>query len=297
MKPNLQVNQKDQSRLGILFIVTAFAFVALIDTIVKILTKEINPVQVTWGFYLGFFLFLNAFAAYDLSILREALSTRHLVIHICRSMLLFGSLIALFSSLQFLPLADVTSIVFTAPIFVAILSGPFLQERTTWHGWIALLISLAGAMLILRPGGAYLGWATLLPVVSALCSAGFFIATRMLARRERDIVVLYLTACLGLIWATLLVPFFWTMPRIEQLMQFAIIGFLGALAHLLIIRAFARAPAPVLAPYMYVRLVWAIIFGYFAFGEAIAPQSMVGAALIIVSGLYVHQVEAGKQAT
>jgi drug/metabolite transporter (DMT)-like permease len=82
----------------------------------------------------------------------------------------------------------------------------------------------------------------------------------------------------------------------EQWVQFAIIGFLGANAHLLIIRAFAKVPAPVLAPYMYVRLVWAIIFGYVAFGASISLQSIFGAALIILSGLYLHRVERGKRA-
>ncbi|MGI9492923.1 MAG: DMT family transporter, partial [Geminicoccaceae bacterium] len=226
------------------------------------------------------------------SVFKDFVHTRYMKLHILRSCLLFASLVALFSSLKFLPLPDVISIAFTAPIFVILLARPVLQESVPLHSWAAVVISLLGTLIILKPSGsAMMHWSLTLPIISAICSAGFFITTRMLANKDRDVVVLYSTSFFGLIWSTLLVPFFWNTPTGEQWLFFLTIGFLGAVAHLLIILAFANAPAPVLAPYMYVRLVWTVIFGYFAFNELISLQTAVGAAFIIASCLYLLRLE------
>jgi drug/metabolite transporter (DMT)-like permease len=191
-----------------------------------------------------------------------------------------------FLAVIFLPLADVTTFYLAAPIFVAIMAVMFLGERVGWRRWAAIFVGFGGVIIALGPSS---GMATL-PALIALVGSFFFalliIITRHLRATPDVVLVTYqfvATAILGLVIS----PFGWAPMTFKGI---ALTGLLGALAlgaHYSINRSLKLAPASVVSPFHYTIIVWAVIFGFFFFGDVPKPAVVGGAALVIASGLVI----------
>ena len=184
-----------------------------------------------------------------------------------------------------MPLADVTSIQFVAPLLVVGLSIPLLGERVAWWKWAAAGVGFMGVLVIARPGAGGFGWAILLPLTTALLSAVNQIAMRWLGAVDARISLLY-TAIIGFLVTTVPVPFFWRAPDPAGWALIALSGVMYGAAHLCMIMAFARAPASDLAPVSYVQIIAATIFGFLIFGDLPDRPTVTGALLIAGAGLY-----------
>jgi len=127
----------------------------------------------------------------------------------------------------------------------------------------------------------------IMPLAGALCFSLFQLSTRRLAKTESTDGMLYHTGVGGLVWSTLLVPFFWSETQPIHWLVFLGTGVLGAVAHLCMIQAFERAQASLLAPFNYSKLLWGVILGYLVFDELPTANTLGGTTLIIAAGLYV----------
>ena len=280
-----------QALLGILFFIIAIFLISVVDTVCKFYTKELHSIQLVWGYFIGINLILWTFFFLKGEKLSKLKVTERPILQIARPAFLVFSISSLFLGLTYLPIAEATAIGFVAPLFITVLSVPILKERVDIHRWCAVIIGLAGVMIIVRPGGAFWQLASIMPLLGALFFALFQIMTRLLSATENTYTTLFYTGLGGLGWSSLMVPFVWTTPFKIHFLVFLGTGTMGALAHLCMINAFDRAEASLLAPYNYTKLLWVVFLGYWIFDDIPSLEMWVGAFIIVSAGFYVFYTE------
>ncbi len=154
------------------------------------------------------------------------------------------------------------------------------------------MVGLIGTLVIVRPGFAEVHWAYGLVILLAFIFATFVINTRILTRTEKPVPMLFYTALVGCTGSSLVVPFYWQMPTLEQWGLMAVMGALGGGSHLLLIHAYRVATASLLAPFQYAQIVFAAAFGWLVFNDLPDAWMIVGTAIVVASGLYVLRREA-----
>ncbi|SNR34545.1 DMT family transporter [Paracoccus sediminis] len=186
-----------------------------------------------------------------------------------------------------LPLAQVYSILFAAPLLVTILSIPLLGEKVGLHRWMAVVIGLIGVLVVLRPGTQALGWGHLAALASAIASATTAVIIRRLGRTERPLVLL-MWPMLGNFLATgaSLVLDYRPM-ELPHLALAGLIACLGLIAGFLLIMAYRAGEAAIVAPMQYSQILWATAYGWVFFQETLDTPTLVGATIIIGSGIYI----------
>ena len=272
---------------GVLFFITAIFFISVVDTICKLFTKELHAIQIVWGYFLGINLTLWVFFFLKGKKLSNLRTTDRPILQILRPAFLVCSISSLFVGLTYLPLAEATAIGFVAPLFITVLSVPILKEKVGIHRWAAVVVGLIGVLIIIRPGGDFWHFISIMPLLAALFFALFQILTRLLSETEKTHTTLFYTGLGGLFWSSLIVPFVWVIPSQIHVLVFLATGTLGALAHLCMINAFDFAEASLLAPYNYTKLLWVAIFGYLVFEDIPSLEMWIGSGIIVSAGLYV----------
>jgi drug/metabolite transporter (DMT)-like permease len=204
-----------------------------------------------------------------------------------RGLMLVFSSVVFVVALNHMQIAEVASIVFLAPIIVALAGGPLLGERVGTRTWLALAGGFTGVLLIIRPGGNAFTWWALLPLACAFLFAGYQILTRKLAGHDDPITTLFYP---GLIAALAIPPAFpgsvFDVPRAPlHAGMLTAIGILGAVGHFLLIRAHGLAPATLLAPFGYTQLLVVLALGWVVFGQLPDGIALAGIALVAGSGL------------
>ena len=272
---------------GAAWMLLAASCIGVVDGIAKYLSPTINGVQVVWGYVGASLIFLLAVTlARGVSLVSLA-RTRRPGLQVVRAASLVCSLSALFVSLRYLPLAVATMVSFTAPLIIVALSGPVLGEGVSVKRWVAVLVGMVGASLVVRPGSDVFHWASLLTLLGAFFFALFNIATRVLGGFDRPLTTVLYTFVVSTALVSLAMPFVWVAPTAPQWLLFAATGLLGFAAHFSLARSLVLADASAVAPLHYVRLVWAIGIGLAIFGHVPDVWTLVGGAVIVASGLYV----------
>ncbi len=183
-----------------------------------------------------------------------------------------------------LPLADVMAYYLAAPIFVAALSAVLLKEAVGPLRWAAVLVGFAGVVVVLQPSAGALSLYSVVAVAGSMIFSCLMIATRHL--RGTSSMVLVSTQVMGaLIFGAFTAPFAWVQPSAPHVGMLALLGAVALAAILLVNRSLRLAPASVVVPYQYTLIIWAVLFGYLFFGDRPQLHMLVGAAIIIGSGL------------
>jgi drug/metabolite transporter (DMT)-like permease len=280
---------------GVLMMCVAVACFGAMNTFVKELrVQELPVVEIIWGRY--FFHTILVLALFPKRI-PTLLSGSDKGLQICRSILVLAATACMFTAVGFMPLADAVAITFIAPLLITALSVPFLGERVGLRRWIAVCVGFAGMLVIIRPGGGLFQPAALLPIGVTVFYAMYQIITRMISHRTDPINSVFYTAIVGGILMSAIVPFFWQTPTLEQWGMLLAAGLLGGLGHWAIIIAYQRAEAPLIAPFAYTELVWATMLGLTFFGDFPDLWTLVGAAIIAASGVYILQRERQQRAS
>src|ERR1700730_13294800 len=193
---------------------------------------------------------------------------------------------AFFLATVYLPLADVTTYYLACPIFVTALSAIVLRERVGWRRWSAVLIGFCGVVIALRPSSQTISWPAVIALGGSLCFSVLMLITRLL-RATPDIVMassqFFGTFTLG----ALMSPFGWVTASLGSLALFAAAGCISVSALLCVNRSLKLAAASVVVPYQYSMIVWAVMFGYFVFGDVPRMSTVIGAGIIVGAGLYI----------
>ena len=220
-----------------------------------------------------------------------ALRTRNLRLHVLRGMLGMLGTAGIFYGLGHLPLADAVSIAFTAPLFTTALALPLLGEPVGARRWGAVLLGLAGALVIIRPGSTVFQPAALVVVGACLLLAVHVLVGRRLSREESSVTITFYYALGSSVLAALALPFDWQPVASGEWPLLLILGLLNGVGLLFLTEAFRRAPAAVLAPFDYLHLLYATAFGYLLWNEIPAWNVYLGAAIVIAAGLANLQFE------
>ena len=213
--------------------------------------------------------------------------TRRLGLQITRSVVVFAATAFGFTSLSIMPMAEVSAIGYVAPLMVTIMSFLILKERVGPRRLLAVGIGFVGVIAILRPDQANFSLWSLLPLAMASCYATFMVMTRLSRGAVPPIDSLFYTAIVGAVVATILMPFIWPNPEPLHWLMFAGMGVIGGTGHFLMIKAFEQTEASMIAPFVYTELLWSIAAGAIFFSEIPGIGMLVGAAVIMASGLFI----------
>lgn len=268
---------------AILLIVAAVALFSLSDTLAKLLRGSLPAVEIAWLRYVTFTGFAVALVARNRF---AGLRPRRPGLQVLRGLTLLGSAMLFITGLSFLQIAEATSISFVAPAFITALSIPFLGEVVGVRRWAAVLVGLAGVLVVIRPGAGVVQAGALFPLGSALCWAASVVITRKMGTSDRAETTLLWSAATGLAVLTIAVPFGIVPPSPAQAAIGLTLGVVSSLGQYLVILAYRRAAASVLAPFSYAQLLFASVMGYLFFGAVPDRATLLGAAVIIASGLY-----------
>lgn len=287
MPPHILPSATDRrARLtGIGLICIALFCFALLDTTAKWLSGRMDTVQVIWARFAGHFalsfLFVNPWTVPGL------VRTRRPRLQLARSALLLGSTAFNFLALRFLQLDQTAAIMFTTPFFIAALAGPLLGEWIDWRRWTAIAVGFAGILLVTRPGAGGIHPAAVFSLLAAGCFAFYSITTRILASYDATDTTSFYSSVVGLLASSVAVVWFGALPSDPAtLAGMVAVGAFGWVGHWVLIVAHRYAPAPVLAPFTYSQIVWMSLTGAMVFGDVPNSWTMAGAAVVIVSGLY-----------
>jgi len=268
-------------------LLASFLFVSM-DTTVKYLVQTYSVPQVAWARYSFHMLFLILFLRGRLP---RVMATQRLGIQLFRSLLLLATTGLFFLALRFVPLAEVSAIMFIGPIIVTALSVPLLHEQVGVHRWAGVLVGFAGALVMLHPGAKAMAAASLLPLSAACVYAFYQITTRMLSRTDGPMTTLVYTAVVGTLAASVAAPFYWVAPDMAGWSLMVLLGLLGGVGHFAVIKAFQSSNAATITPFGYTNLIWATLSGIVFFDEYPEPRILIGAGIIICSGLYIFHRE------
>lgn len=274
---------------AIAFIVVGMTFFGLSDALAKLLVVDLPVFEVVWARYTFHFIFL--FVLLRPQSIRGLVRTAHPGIQIARSAVHFLAAFCAFLALRYLPLAEATAIAFIWPLLACVLSVPILSERVGMRRWTAIAVGLAGALIIIRPGLGVVHWAAFLALGMAIFYATYHVLTRKVGMTDSFITSLFYMGTIGVLITSLTLPFIWVAPNQTQWMLLAILGLSGATSHFCVIQALQNASASTLAPFGYIHLVSATVLGYLIFGALPDVPTVVGAAIIVASGMFLFYRE------
>ena len=295
----------DRPLFGILCLVAAGFVFSFFNAIVKHLSAEGLPVmEVAWGRYVFHLVFAILYAGVAARFepaaaapqvttpsrwtqpWRDMLRARKPGLQFLRSLLMLATTLLFFLAVSYVDLASATAVAFVEPLVITILSYFFLRERVGIRRWAAVAVGFIGVLIVIRPGFGMVHLAILLPLLSASTGASYNVLTRVVARHDGNATSLFYAALVGCLVLSCFMPFLWQAPSFNQWLLLAALGLSGGLAHTLVIRAFSYASASVIAPFIYLQLLWATAVGYVWFDMLPAVTTWIGGAVIIATGIY-----------
>ena len=217
--------------------------------------------------------------------------TKRAGLHFLRCIFGLIALVAIFTALRNLPLATVVSISFAAPIFTTIFSIFLLNEKVGFYRWLAVIVGFIGIIVIAEPGFSSLNIYYLYPIIFCLGLSYVAIAIRQLSTSEPVwLISLYFSVAITLL-SFLTIPYGWVMPSLNDLVILSLVGVFGGVANLWLSQSYKYSEVSLVTPLKYLALVFAIIFGYFIWGEVPTIKTLLGAALVIISSIIIFRRE------
>lgn len=204
-----------------------------------------------------------------------------------RTVLMIGGASSAFYAFQTMPLADVYGIIFLTPLLVTVLAVPFLGERIGVQRIAAILFGFAGVIVMIRPGQQELTLGHLAAFAAAFFAASGAIVTRKIGPSERKAVMILVPFIATIIVMGILMKPHYVATIYNQMAKLAAIGAMAVVAQYFMINAYNSSPAALVAPMQYSQLIWAIIYGALFFNERVSTAGLVGAGMIIASGLFI----------
>ena len=280
-------------RLAILMMCTTMACYTITDSAAKFLGPHLPIWEIVWARYLGATLFAMLLAN---PIRRpEVLRPVRLRLQLWRSLFLLISTLLSFIAVQFLQLAEATAINFALPLAVALAAGPVLGEWVGRKRLIAITVGFLGVLVVVRPWTGSLQPAMALCVCNVFVTAAYNMLTRVVAQRDRSLTTLIYSTLGGSVLLTPIVAVLWVTPdSLSVWLVLCSMGIVGAFGHWLLILAHARAPASILAPFAYTQLLWATLSGFIIFRDVPKPSTLLGGAIVVLSGIYLWWRESGR---
>lgn len=273
--------------LGIGFLCLAMVLFSMLDASAKYLGQVLPVQQIVFIRYLGGS--IVAAALFNRWTDGSRWVTKRPWLQVGRALCLAGSTACNFTGVRYLTLAESVTVGFAAPLLIAALAGPLLGERIDARRWAAVVVGFVGVVIVAAPDPTQFNIHILWPVGGMVFYAFYTLTTRVLARSDiatPGAMVVFSNVIAVIVFA----PFFtqgWVAPPSAlTVVILACLGVLGTVGHLFATRAYAMAPAPIIAPFSYSQLLWMALIGYVVFHDVPTVNTGIGAGLVVLSGLY-----------
>ena len=284
-----------QNAKGALFALLSFSLFASHDVIVKLLGADYAPFQIV------FFSVLLSFPIVSLMLIRDTTPGHLRPIHpwwtALRTVAAVITGLCAFYAFSVLPLAQTYAILFAQPLVITVLAIPILGEHVRLRRWLAVLVGLAGVMVVLRPGATELTLGHAAALVAACTGALASVVVRKIGHEERSVVLLLYSMMANFVLMACALPFVYRPMPIEHLGGVGVMAVLALCGSLVLIRAYKAGEAVIVAPMQYSQLLWATFYGAAVFGEWPDGMTFAGALLIIGSGVYIVLREGRSRAS
>jgi len=277
------------------FALLGFFLFSTHDVIIKSLGASYSPIQIVFfstilGFPLATFLLMR-------DATKSNLIPRYPGWVAARTILAVIGASSVFYAFSALPLSQVYAIIFASPLVITVLAIPILGEKVGIHRWVAVVVGLIGVLIVVRPGSAEIQLGHIAAMIAAVASAAASVIIRRIGREERSVVIMLYPMMANFVVMGALLPLVYKPVPIEHLGGLTAIAVLGFLGGLCIISAYRNAEAAIIAPNQYSQIVWSVIFGALIFNEWPDANTALGAAIIILSGLYILLRETRSQSS
>lgn len=276
------------TRKGILLMLCAVVLFTTMDAMAKGLVQRYPVPQVVWARFFGQFVLVLILLNRRIGV---TLRTRYPGLHLARSAFQFGATALFFTSLSFIGLAEATALTDINPVLITLGAALFLGERLGPRRIAGVIAAMIGAMIVIRPGLGVFTPAAFLPLACAVSYAGNALITRKVGPMESAWTSMLYASAFGAALTGLALPIVWQPIPAADLPLFLIVGCLGTAAQLCLIRSFSIAEASVVAPFGYIGLVCATLWGILLYGEYPDALTILGASIIVGAGLYIWHRE------
>ena len=263
-------------------LLAAFSF-SLMGVAIKLAALELNNPMIVF--------LRNAFGLLALSpwLLKNGhkpLRTDRFSMHLTRCLIGLSAMYCFFFAIAHMPLAEAMLLNYSTPLYIPFIAWIWLQERPHPRLIPIVLVGFVGVSLILRPSNpAAAGWVGLLGAASGVMAAAAFVAIRRLSRTEPALRIVFYFTALSLLISSLPLLWFWQSPSAHACMLMAFAGSTATLAQIALTRAYSLAPAAQVAPFNYLVVVFAALWGWLLWSERSDALSMLGAALVVGSSM------------
>ncbi|MBL8700382.1 MAG: DMT family transporter [Alphaproteobacteria bacterium] len=274
---------------GLAFVLCSALCFGLLDASGKWLSRDHHVLQVVWARY--FFAVLVLVPWMGRTGVAAAFRSARPGLQIVRAGILAATSIMFFFAIRFIQLAEAQAISFVAPLVVTALAALVLREHVGPRRWAAVFVGFVGVLVIIRPGAGVMHWAAGIVLLQAVLGAGYHLLTRFLAAHDPARVTFMFTGMVGAVLFSVLAPFVWSAPTPLHWAMMVTMGVFGTVGHWCLIQAYRYAEASSLAPFLYASLPWVTLLGWIVFGDLPDRWTVVGAAIVIASGIYVFYRE------
>ena len=270
--------------LPILLMIGAVFCFASMDATAKYLMKEIGPAQTIWARYTVQAILVTVLILPKINIYGR---TRYPKLQFLRSVALMMATTLFFFAFSRLGLAEASAIFNISPVLITLGAFLFLREQIGPRRVIGILVSLLGALIIIRPGSGIFTIYAILPLGAAIFYSAYSLATRFVGTDESPWTSLFYSAIFGAICYSIYIVFNWNPMSNNALLLTLIIGLFGTAGHICLIRALTLGEASLVAPFIYTNLLFTTIWGLVLFGNFPDLWTIAGALIIVAAGIYV----------
>ncbi|MCR9257031.1 MAG: DMT family transporter [Alphaproteobacteria bacterium] len=272
----------------LLMLIAALGFAAMHGTI-RHVSRDLHPFEIAFfRNFFGFIVFLPVLYRAGFGILK----TTKMPLYIGRGVLNAAAMLMFFTALSLIPLAQVTALSFTAPLFGTLGAALILGEVVRIRRWTALIIGFTGMLVIIRPGIIDVSTGALLTVISSMLWACALLMVKRLSETESSLAIsAYMVIILMPITLLAAIPF-WAWPTWENLFWLLLVGLFGSISHVSLTESFKHADASAVLPLDFTKLIWASLIGYLFFMEVPDLWTLVGGVMIAGGAIYIGVREA-----
>ena len=285
------MNKENNIVLGILFMTFAMLCLSVNDVLVKGLSSAYPIWEV---------IFFRALSGVIISVVLiifcgwQPLKTKKPIGHLTRAFSSVACVVFYFFGLKYLMLSENVAIVHSAPILATLLAVPILGEKLGFHRIIAVALGFIGVLVIVKPGSDLFKVESLFPLTAAFFMAISYLATRFLMSTESSISIIFYYSFALLITSLIFFPDDFVIPSVFNLIPLMSLGVMGSLGHYFMSQAAKSAEVVVITPFEYTSFIFLGVMGYFFYNEIPSVSVFIGAALIVLSGIYIIYREQQK---
>lgn len=262
---------------------------SFMNVLIRWTSNELHPFQI--AFFRNFF-GLVFMLPWLIKFGYRSFKTDRFGLFVIRSLLGLFSMFCFFWGISVLPLAKAVALSFTVPLFVTLGAAIFLKETVNWRRWVAVLVGFLGTLIILRPTVDGDLFASLVVIASSVTMAASVLIIKSLSRTEdTNVIVMYMV----LLMTPLSFPVaaaVWQWPTMETWFLVTLMGFLGSFSHLMFTHSLKMSDVSIVMPFDFARLPFIILLAWIVFSQSVDHWTIIGAAIVFSSGIYIARREA-----